>query len=70
VKASAVVVECDDIELYDWSVHNSGAHFCLCDDIGKCPMLKLTIERIIKKSPHYNLAGNLLMWFMEYTNIS
>jgi hypothetical protein len=59
VKASDVVVESDDIEFYDWSLHNSGAHFWSCDDIGKCPMLKLAIERVIKKSPHYNLAGNL-----------
>jgi hypothetical protein len=27
--------------------------------IGKCPMLKLVIERATKKSPHYSLAGNL-----------
>jgi hypothetical protein len=59
VKASDVVVKSDDIEFYDWSLHNSCAYFRLCDDIGKCPMLKLAIERVMKKSPHYNLAGNL-----------
>jgi hypothetical protein len=59
VKASDVVIESDDIEFYDWSLHNSCAHFWSCDDIGKCPMLKLAIERAIKKSSHYNLAGNL-----------
>jgi hypothetical protein len=60
VKASDVVVESDDIEFYDWSLHNSCAHFWSCDNIGKCPMPKHAIKRAIKKSPHYNLAGNLL----------
>jgi hypothetical protein len=59
VKASAVVVESDDIEFYDWSLHNSCAYFWSCDDIGKCPMLKLASERAIRKSPHYNLTDNL-----------
>ncbi len=52
VKASAVVVESDDIDFFDWSLHNSCAYFWSCDDIGKCPMLKVAIERAIKKSPH------------------
>jgi hypothetical protein len=60
VKASSVVVKCDDIDFFDWSLHNSCAYFWLCDDIGKCPMLKVAIERAIEKLPHYNLAGNLL----------
>ncbi len=59
MKASAVVVKSDDIKFCDWRLHNSGAHFWSCDDIGKCPMLKLAIERAINKLPHYNLAGNL-----------
>ena len=59
MKASDVVVRSDDIEFYDWSLHNSCAYFWSCDDIGKCPMLKVAIERAIKKSPHYDLAGNL-----------
>jgi hypothetical protein len=60
VKASSVVVECDDIELFDWSLHNSYAYFWSCDDIGKCPMLKVAIERAIEKLPYYDLAGNLV----------
>jgi hypothetical protein len=59
VKASSVVVECDDIDFFDWSLHNSCAYFWSCDDIGKCEMLKVAIERAIKKSPQYDLAGNL-----------
>ena len=59
MKASAVVVKSDDIEFFDWSLHNSCAYFWSCDDIGKCPMLKVAIERAIKKLPHYDLAGNL-----------
>jgi hypothetical protein len=35
MKASSVVVKCDDIELFDWSLHNSCAYFLSCDDIGK-----------------------------------
>ncbi len=38
VKASSVVVKNDDIELFDWSLHNSYAYFWSCDDIRKCPM--------------------------------
>jgi hypothetical protein len=53
------MVTCDDIELFDWSLHNSCTYFWSCDDIGKCPMLKVAIERAMKKSPHYDLAGNL-----------
>jgi hypothetical protein len=59
VKASSVVVQCDDIEFFDWCLHNSCAYFWSCDDIGKRPMLKVVIERAIEKSPHYDLAGNL-----------
>jgi hypothetical protein len=59
VKASSVVVECDDIELFYWNLHNSCAYFWLCDDIGKCSILKVAIERAIEKLPHYDLAGNL-----------
>ncbi len=59
VKASDNVVKSDDIEFYDWSLHNSHAHFWSCDNIGKCPMLKLAIEKSLKKSPYYDLAGNL-----------
>jgi hypothetical protein len=59
VKASSVVVECDDIDFFYWSLHNSCANSWLCDDIGKCPMLKVAIERAIEKLPHYDLAGNL-----------
>jgi hypothetical protein len=33
-------------------------------------MLKVAIERAIKKAPHYDLAGNLFKLVMEYTNIS
>ncbi len=58
VKASAVVVKSDNIEFFDWSLHNSCAYFWSCDDIRKCPMLKVVIERAIKKSPHYYFAGN------------
>ncbi len=47
VKASAVVGESDDIDFFDWSLHNSCAYFWSCDDIGKCPMLKVAIERAI-----------------------
>jgi hypothetical protein len=59
VKASSVVVKCDAIELFDWSLHNSRAYFWSYDDFGKCPMLKVAIERAIEKLPHYDLAGNL-----------
>jgi hypothetical protein len=58
-KASSVVVEYDDIDFFDWSQHNSCAHFWLCDDVGKCPMLKFANKRAIERSPHYVFAGNL-----------
>ncbi len=55
VKASAVVVESDDIEFYDWSLHNACAYFWSCDDIGKCLMLKLAIERAIMAVNLFNV---------------
>ncbi len=59
VKARDVVLDSDDIEFYDWIFHNSHGHFWSCDDIEQCPMLKLAIEKAMKKLPHYDLAGNL-----------
>ncbi len=59
MKASSVVVKCDDIDFFYWSLHNSCAYFWSCDDIGECPMLKVAIERAIEKLPHYDLTGNL-----------
>jgi hypothetical protein len=50
------VVEYDDIEFFDWSLNNSSAYFWLCDDIVKCSVLKLAIERALEKSPHHALA--------------
>ncbi len=58
VKASDVVVDSDHIEFY-WTFHNSHGYFWSCDDIETCLMLKLAIEKAIKKSPHYDLASNL-----------
>jgi hypothetical protein len=70
VKASAVVVESDDIEFYDWSLHNSCGYFWSCDDIGKCPILKLAIKGAIK-SHHITIwQATFLMGIMEYTIIS
>ncbi len=40
VRASSVVVKSDDIEFFDWSLHNSCAYFW-SDDIGKRPCSKL-----------------------------
>ncbi len=60
LKASSVAVKSGDIEFFDWSFHNSCNYFWLCDDIGKCSMLKIAIEKAIKKSLHYDSAGNLL----------
>ncbi len=59
MKASSVVVECNVIDFFDWSLHNSCAYFWSCDDIGICPILKVAIKRAIEKLPHYDLAGNL-----------
>jgi hypothetical protein len=59
VKAKSVVVEYDDIEFFDWSLNNSSAYFWSCDDILKCSVLKLAIERALEKSPHYALAHKI-----------
>ncbi len=57
MKASDVVLDSDYIKLYDWSFHNSHGHFWLCNEVEQCPMLKLAIEKAIKKLPRYDLAG-------------
>jgi hypothetical protein len=59
VKASAVAGKSVNIDFFDWNLHNSCTYFWSCDDIEKCPMLKVATERAMKKSPHYDLGGNL-----------
>ncbi len=59
MKAKSVVVEYDDIYFFDWSLNNSSAYFWSCDDILKCSVLKLAIERALEKSPHYALAHKI-----------
>ncbi len=59
VKAKSVVMEYDDIEFFDWSLNNSSAYFWWCNDILKCSVLKLAIERALEKSPHYALAHKI-----------
>ena len=59
MKAKSVVVEYDDIDFFDWSLNNSSAYFWSCDDIVKCSMLKLAIERALEKSPHHALAHKI-----------
>ncbi len=55
------------LNFFDWSLNNSSAYFWSCDDILKCSVLKLTIERAIEKSPHYVLAPKL---FNEHHGIT
>jgi hypothetical protein len=64
VKARDVVVNNDDIKFYDWSFHNSHAHFWSCDDIGKYPMLKLAIEKAIKSHHVMIWQATFFMWIM------
>jgi hypothetical protein len=52
-------VEYDDIDFFDWSLNNSSAYFWSCDDIVKCFVLKLAIERALEKLPHYALAHKI-----------
>ncbi len=59
MKAKSVVVEYDDIDFFEWSLNNSSAYFWSCDDILKCSVLKLAIERALEKSPHYALAHKI-----------
>ncbi len=59
VMAEGVVINSDDIEFHDWSQSNSYAHFWFFPDVENSPMLKLAIEKAIKKSPHYDSSGNL-----------
>jgi hypothetical protein len=44
VKASSVVVECDDIELFDWSLHNSCAYFGRVMILGNVQYSKLQLK--------------------------
>ncbi len=59
VKVKSVVVEYDYIDFFDWSLNNSSAYFWSCDDILKCSVLKLAIERALEKLPHYALAHKI-----------
>ena len=59
VMAEGVVINSNDIEFHDWSQNSSYAHFWFCPDVENSPMLKLAIEKAIKKSPHHDSSGNL-----------
>jgi hypothetical protein len=59
VMAEGVVINSDDIKFHDWSQNNSYAHFWFCPDVENSPMLKLAIEKAIKKSPRHDSSGNL-----------
>ncbi len=49
----------DDIEFEDWCVTNTHAHFWYCPDSSKSPMLKIAIEKALKKSPNADLSASL-----------
>ena len=59
LKAKEFVSHVDDIEFQDWCVSNTHAHFWYCPDVLKSPMLKIAIEKALKKSPNADLSESL-----------
>ncbi len=55
-KAKDFVSDVDDIEFEDWCVTNMHAYFWYCPDVSRSPMLKIAIEKALKKSER---GGNL-----------
>ena len=43
----------------DWCVTNTHAYFWYCPDVSKSLMLKIAIEKALKKSPNADLSGSL-----------
>ncbi len=59
LKAKEFVSDVDDIEFEDWCVTNTHAYFWYCLDVSKSPMLKIAIEKVLKKSPNADMSGSL-----------
>jgi hypothetical protein len=59
LKANKFVSDVDDIEFQNWCVTNTHAYFWYCPDVSKSPMLKIAIEKALKKSPNADLSGSL-----------
>jgi hypothetical protein len=52
--ASSAVTNIDDIEFWDWARRTQLHSLWYCDDISKSPMLKIAVEKALRRSCHYN----------------
>jgi hypothetical protein len=51
------VTTIDDIEFWDWAGRTQSHSLWYCDDISKSPMLKIAVEKVLRKSCHDNMVS-------------
>ncbi len=55
--ASSAVTTIDDIEFWDWAGRTQSHSLWYCDDISKSPMLRIAVEKALRKSCHDNMVS-------------
>ncbi len=56
-RATSAVTNIDDIKFWDWAGRTQSHSLWYCDDISKSPMLKIAVEKAMRKSCHYNIVS-------------
>ncbi len=70
MKAQEFVTDVDDVEIEDWCVTNTHAHFWYCADVSKSPLLKIAIENALKNHQMLTYLRVCLIKSMTFENIS
>jgi hypothetical protein len=56
-RTSSAVTNIDDIEFWDWARRTQLHSLWYCNDISKSPMLKIAVEKALRRSCHYNVVA-------------
>jgi hypothetical protein len=66
-RAKSALTNIDDIDLWDWAGRTRSHSLWYCNNISKSPMLKIAVEKALRKSCHDNMVS---MEFFEGITIS
>ncbi len=55
--ATSAVTTIDDIEFWDWAGRTRFHSLWYCNDVSKSPMLKIAVEKTLRKSCHDNMVS-------------
>ncbi len=56
-RTTSAVTNIDDIEFWDWAGKTRSHSLWFCDNISKSPMLKIGVEKALRKSCHDNMVS-------------